>query len=581
MKRPLLIKPASLLVAALIFSLPLRAGYVFTSLDLMSTDTGGDVAVSGNNVVVTFGAAHVDPTSFLYTGGAYKLIDDIAYGSETATTSLDGSNVVGTVKDNSGVGHGFLYSGGTFTILTYPGAKETGASAISGSNIIGIYQDSGNIGHAYLYNGGVYTAINYPGAVKTGVSAISGSNIVGTYKDTSGILNGFVYNNGVYTQIFYPGSAKTGVGAISGNNIVGVYQPTSASQGGRGFLYNGGTYTDIMYPGSTQTVVSGISGSTIVGSYVNGSPQTMGMPHTNFNAIPHGFIYSGGTYTSIDFPGSRRTAITGISGTNIVGGYEDINFLYHGFFATPATQTLALGGNLAFGNVVENTTATATLTITNTGNSTLTISGIAFPTGFSGRFSGPLGPGSVADVTVTFTPTAVTSYGGNIVVTSSATGSPTSIAVSGAGVEATSNLAKPTAPTPVTFAQWQAQYDLVGAATATPLNDGVPNLLKYLYDIDPTAPMSQTDQSALPSVKTETSGGVNYLTLTYRQNAEETGVTVNIQTSTDLQTWTTVNPPDFSQQVNTDPTTGDPIMEVGVKTTGSAQQFIRLNVTSP
>jgi hypothetical protein len=60
-----------------------------------------------------------------------------------------------------------------------------------------------------------------------------------------------------------------------------------------------------------------------------------------------------------------------------------------------------------------------------------------------------------------------------------------------------------------------------------------------------------------------------------------TGITVNVQTSADLKAWTTVSPPDIFQQVNTDPNTGDPIMEVGVKTTGAPTQFMRLNVTNP
>ena len=110
--------------------------------------------------------------------------------------------------------------------------------------------------------------------------------------------------------------------------------------------------------------------------------------------------------------------------------------------------------------------------------------------------------------------------------------------------------------------------------------DGIPNLLKYLTDIDPNVPMSATDRAALPAVgvDTTTTPGTEYLTLTYRQSAAMIGVIVNVQTSNDLQTWKTVDPPDLFQQVGTDSTTGDPIMEVGVKLTGSANQFIRLEV---
>jgi len=134
---------------------------------------------------------------------------------------------------------------------------------------------------------------------------------------------------------------------------------------------------------------------------------------------------------------------------------------------------------------------------------------------------------------------------------------------------------------PINFSQWEASYSITGQPSNQPVNDGVPNLLKYLYDIDPTSPMSNADRAALPTLGTTTSGGTQYLTLTYRQNSQATGVTINVQNSPDLKTWTTVNPPGIFQQVGTDPNTGDPIMEIGVASSGSVNQYIRLNVTTP
>jgi len=137
------------------------------------------------------------------------------------------------------------------------------------------------------------------------------------------------------------------------------------------------------------------------------------------------------------------------------------------------------------------------------------------------------------------------------------------------------------AATPTSFTNWENGFSFAGAATATPEGDGVPNLLKYLFDINPTGPMSSTDRAALPAIGTDTATnpGTTYLTLTYRQYAGLAGVTVNFQTSPDLRTWTTITP-DINQEIGTDPNTGDPIMEVGVIATGT-KQFIRLNVTQP
>jgi len=48
-----------------------------------------------------------------------------------------------------------------------------------------------------------------------------------------------------------------------------------------------------------------------------------------------------------------------------------------------------------------------------------------------------------------------------------------------------------------------------------------------------------------------------------------------------MVTWTPVASGNMlSQQVGTDSTTGDPIMEVGAKADGSPTQFVRLNVSS-
>ena len=132
------------------------------------------------------------------------------------------------------------------------------------------------------------------------------------------------------------------------------------------------------------------------------------------------------------------------------------------------------------------------------------------------------------------------------------------------------------------FTAWAAAYGVTADPTATPQNDGVPDLLKYLYNINPTRPMTASDRSALPIFGMATNG---YLTLTYRQYGSEAGITVNVQTSSDLKTWTTLTttstPTAYTlKRVGTDTTTGDPMMQVQVPATGN-REFIRLNVTNP
>lgn len=138
-----------------------------------------------------------------------------------------------------------------------------------------------------------------------------------------------------------------------------------------------------------------------------------------------------------------------------------------------------------------------------------------------------------------------------------------------------------------TFTQWAGRFfnsaqladPTASGLTSVPQGDGVPNLLKYLYNIDPSRPMTSTDSAAVATVGTTTVNGTQYLTLTYRRNLLMTGVTVAVQVSTDMQTWTSVQA-DIDQQIGTDSATGDPIVRVGVNMAGAANKFVRLNVIS-
>jgi hypothetical protein len=156
----------------------------------------------------------------------------------------------------------------------------------------------------------------------------------------------------------------------------------------------------------------------------------------------------------------------------------------------------------------------------------------------------------------------------------------TALNESGTGT-ATLNLTV-TAPTPVSFSQWASQFSgFSGGLTGTPFNDGLPNLLKYVFDLNPTVPLDASTRTALPTLGMVTTSNptTKYLTLTYQQYLSLAGYSVHLQTSTDLQHWSSVTP-DISQQIGSNSSTGDPIMEVGVIESG-AKQFIRLEITSP
>jgi kumamolisin len=188
-------------------------------------------------------------------------------------------------------------------------------------------------------------------------------------------------------------------------------------------------------------------------------------------------------------------------------------------------------------------------------------------------------PVGASTATITVNPLPDANATTSLTVQVTLTGSPITSALNPS--PATVTIAAQTFSQQMTFAQWENTNGVSGETGDTPQDDGVPNLLKYLCDVASTQPLTAAQRMYLPTVGIDktTTPGTEYLTLTYRAYADMTGVTVTLETSTDLQTWTPVSPPNISQQVGT--VSGDPIIELGVIYNGSPHQFIRLNVSDP
>lgn len=103
------------------------------------------------------------------------------------------------------------------------------------------------------------------------------------------------------------------------------------------------------------------------------------------------------------------------------------------------TRIIGLSGNLAFGNVSIGQETTALLTITNSGNSTLTVTGMTVPTGTSVAYTGSWTHGTIAagasqPVTIFFKPVAAQVYSGSFGVDGDQTSGTNTINISGTGV---------------------------------------------------------------------------------------------------------------------------------------------------
>jgi hypothetical protein len=96
------------------------------------------------------------------------------------------------------------------------------------------------------------------------------------------------------------------------------------------FVYSGGTYATIDVPDSTSTYVTGINASGVIaGDYTSDGTE-------------FGFVDSGGTYTTIDVAGSTDTYVEGINTSGQVTGYYLSGSGTFGFIATPQTGAIMM-----------------------------------------------------------------------------------------------------------------------------------------------------------------------------------------------------------------------------------------------
>jgi len=105
-----------------------------------------------------------------------------------------------------------------------------------------------------------------------------------------------------------------------------------------------------------------------------------------------------------------------------------------------APDALSLYGTLSFGKVAIGSSGTSSFTIANNGTSPISVTGITYPAGFSGSWSGTVAAGTSKVVGVTFSPTGELSYSGTLAVASNAVSGSPVLPISGEGVVGLVNL---------------------------------------------------------------------------------------------------------------------------------------------
>jgi uncharacterized membrane protein len=257
--------------------------------------------------------------------------------------------------------HGYMLSNGTFTAIDFPGALVTQAFGINVDGVVvGDYcvatgSGTGSSQHGYFLNGGTFTSIDFPGAAFTTARGINlQGDIVGTYFTSSGNSDlhylppantghGFVLSAGTYTSIDFPGATLTEAWRITDEGqVLGRYKSSSDGKYHL-FLFEGGVFTSVPdVPGGSETAPADVSfgaldgNGNIVGDYADQTPIMEKFRLGKANGNLHGFLLSGGVYTTIDFPGAMGTAAWGVHSSGVVvGPYLDTNDLIHGYLRMP------------------------------------------------------------------------------------------------------------------------------------------------------------------------------------------------------------------------------------------------------
>jgi Abnormal spindle-like microcephaly-assoc'd, ASPM-SPD-2-Hydin len=179
------------------------------------------------------------------------------------------------------------------------------------------------------------------------------------------------------------------------------------------------------------------------------------------------------------------------------------------------TRIIRLGGSLDFGQVTVGNTADRTLSISNDGNSTLTITSISGPcaSSLTSSFtSGTIGAGATQNATLRFAPTSVVSCSGVITVNGDQTSGTNTLAMSASSVAAVRSM------TGTWTGSWASYtFTMVLTQTGTIVTGTYTDRDGSGYT-DPAAPGSFVDPRVILRIK---QGGFN--DFTFDGNMDSTG----------------------------------------------------------
>ncbi|HEX4084998.1 MAG TPA: choice-of-anchor tandem repeat GloVer-containing protein [Chthoniobacteraceae bacterium] len=562
-----------------------------------TTEIGGDSG-NGNVFEVTPGGSVTSLASFEQSNGAYP---------EAGLVQAGDGNFYGTTSmNNIGLGSVFqITPSGTLTSLfefDYADGYGPTCELIQGTdgNLYGTTQIGGDFDAGVVFNittGGVENAIgNFDG--ENGYAPIAG-----VIQGQDGNYYGATYYGGDigYGAVFKmtPGGAITALCSFDDAN--GANPVSGLIQGMDGNFY-----------GTTCFGGSGAGMGTVFMVTASGSLTTLYSFSGPDGAEPQGALIQAANGT--------------LFGTTNAGGANDDGIV---FGIAPLDETVTVGQPFSFqisaisiaapvygadglpgwlnldpssgilsGTPAATGTTSVTLTATNPGGTGTVVLTIVVAPPPPVITSGSNGSGTVAlpfsyQITASNCPARFAATGlpaglsldaatGLISGTAIATGT-TSVTVSAINASGSGSEMVSMVITPLSFAAWQSAWFTPGQSSisgdnAEPAGDGIANLLKYAFNVDPFV----SGLSALPEQGFIASGGSNYLTLTYTQSINASDLSYTPQVSTDLRAWVSgaSSIGTVSVTPNRDGVTETVVVQ-DLAPAGSGPQFMRLQVTGP
>jgi hypothetical protein len=144
--------------------------------------------------------------------------------------------VVGDYGNGSGGTSGFLYAGGKYTSLDYPGAANfTRGNGINDSGTVaGDFYDGQRFFHGYTYANGTYTQYDVDkGVTSTSIFGINNAGDFAGAEGVNGVDEGFTTISGTVTEFYASGTDNTFAYAInSADDVVGQYFDSSGNSHG-------------------------------------------------------------------------------------------------------------------------------------------------------------------------------------------------------------------------------------------------------------------------------------------------------------------------------------------------------------